>query len=73
MRGKRLEEGVAALQQYLSTPPDESQPPLWAARWRLGQIFVKQGDISRARAEFAAGLQLNPTQPQLVEAARDLK
>ncbi len=73
MSGKRLEEGAATLRQYLATTPDETQPPLWAARWRLGQILVKQGDIPGARTEFAAGLQMNPTQPQLVEAARNLK
>jgi Flp pilus assembly protein TadD len=39
----------------------------------LGQILEKTGDAPGARAEYAAALKLNPTQPQLVEATRRLK
>lgn len=73
MSGQRLEQGATALRRYLAAPPDEDQPPLWAAHWRLGQILEKTGDAQGARAEYAAGLKLNPTQPQLVEAAQRLK
>jgi tetratricopeptide (TPR) repeat protein len=73
MCGQRLDQGASALRQYLATTPDEDQPPLWAAHWRLGQILEKKGDVQGARAEYAAALKLNPTQPQLVEAARRLK
>lgn len=73
MSGQRLEQGAAALRRYLDATPEENQPPLWAAHWRLGQILEKMGDKPLARAEFAAGLELNPTQPQLVEAAQRLK
>jgi tetratricopeptide (TPR) repeat protein len=73
MSGQRLDEGAAALRQYLAATPDEDQPPLWAAHWRLGLILEKTGDAPGARAEYAAALKLNPTQPQLVEAARRLK
>jgi tetratricopeptide (TPR) repeat protein len=66
--GLRLEQGAAMLKDYLTHPPGDGQPPLWAAHWRLGQIHEKQGDVAGARAEFQAGLKLNPTQPQLVEA-----
>lgn len=73
MCGQRLDQGAAALRLYLTKRPDEDQPPLWAAHWRLGQILEKMGDIPGARAENAAALKLNPTQPQLVEAAQRLK
>jgi tetratricopeptide (TPR) repeat protein len=73
MCGQRLDQGAAALRQYLATTPDENQPPLWAAHWRLGQILEKSGDTPGARAEYEAALKLNPTQPQLVEAAGRLK
>jgi tetratricopeptide (TPR) repeat protein len=72
MSGQRLDQGAAALRRYLAATPDEDQPPLWAAHWRLGQILEKMGDAPGARAEYAAGLKLNPTQPQLVEAAQRL-
>jgi len=73
MCGQRLDQGAAALRHYLTITPDENQPPLWAAHWRLGQILEKMGDIAGARAEFAAALKLNPTQPQLIESAQRLK
>jgi tetratricopeptide (TPR) repeat protein len=73
MSGRRLDQGAAALQRYLGTTPDEDQPPLWAAHWRLGQILEKAGNVSGARAEYAAALKLNPNQLQLIEAAQRLK
>ena len=73
MSGQRLDQGAAALRQYLASTPGEDQPPLWAAHWRLGQILEKLGDTPGARVEFTAGLQLNPSQPQLVEALQRLK
>lgn len=73
MCGQRLNDGAAALRQYLATTPDEDEPPLWTAHWRLGEILEKMRDVPGARAEYAAALKLNPTQPQLVEAARRLK
>jgi len=73
MSGLELDRGEAALQEYLRRSPDEEDAPLWAAHWRLGQIFERKGDRAAARAEFAAALQLNPTQPQLLEAAARVK
>lgn len=73
MSGQRLEPGAAALRQYLAAMPDEDQPPLWAAHWRLGQILEKLGNAADALAEYEAALKLNSTQPQLIEAVRRLK
>ena len=73
MCGKRLEDGAAALKEYLAHPPSEEQAPLWGAHWRLGQIYQKQGDRAAARAEFEAALKLNPTQPQLLKAMQGLQ
>ena len=72
MSGLRLDQGEAALKEYLSNTPDDNQAPLWAAHWRLGQILEKKGDPAAARSEFEAALKLNPTQPQLLEAMRRL-
>ena len=72
LSGLRLDEGAAALKEYLTHTPDDNQPPLWAAHWRLGQIFEKKGDPAAARTEYAAALKLNPTQPQLIEAMKRL-
>ncbi|MDD2763897.1 MAG: tetratricopeptide repeat protein [Opitutaceae bacterium] len=73
LSGLRLEQGEAALKECLAHTPDETQAPLWAARWRLGQIFEKKGDPASARAEYAAALKLNPDQPQLIEARERVK
>ncbi|MFA5057973.1 MAG: tetratricopeptide repeat protein [Opitutaceae bacterium] len=73
LSGQRLEQGEAALKEYLAHTPGENQSPLWAAHWRLGQIFEKKGDAASARAEYAAALKLNPSQPQLVEALERVK
>ncbi len=70
MSGLELNQGEAALKEYLRRSPGEDEAPLWAAHWRLGQIFERKGDRVSARAEFAAALQLNPTQPQLLEAMK---
>ena len=72
LSGQRLDVGAAALKEYLAHTPNDNQPPLWAAHWRLGQIFEKQGDPATARAEYEAALKLNPTQPQLIEAMKRL-
>ena len=72
MSGLHLDQGEAALREYLTHTPDESQAPLWAAHWRLGQIMEKRGDPAGARGEFELALKLNPTQPQLLEAMRRL-
>ena len=66
--GQQLDLGAAMLRRYLQHTPAEGEPPLWAAHWRLGIILEKKGDAAGARAEYQAGLKLNPTQPQLVEA-----
>jgi Flp pilus assembly protein TadD len=73
MSGLQLDQGEAALKEYLRRSPGEEQAPLWAAHWRLGQIFERKGDRASARAEYQAALQLNPTQPQLIEAMQRVK
>jgi len=72
LSGLRLDEGADSLKEYLTHTPDDNQPPLWAAHWRLGQIFEKKSDPAAARTEYAAALKLNPTQPQLIEAMKRL-
>ncbi len=71
--GRQLDAGAALLKEYLAHTPDDKQPPLWAARWRRGQIYEKKGDPAGARAEYQAALKLNPTQPQLLEALQRVK
>ncbi len=73
MSGLELDQGEAALMEYLQGSPGEEDAPLWAAHWRLGQIHERQGRRDAARDEYAAALKLNPTQPQLVEAMARVK
>ncbi len=73
MSGQELDQGEAALKEYLRRSPGEDDAPLWAAHWRLGQIYERQGRRAAARDEFTAALKLNPTQPQLREAIARMK
>jgi tetratricopeptide (TPR) repeat protein len=73
MSGLQLDQGEAAIKEYLQRSPGEEHAPLWAAHWRLGQILERKGDRAAARAEYAAALQLNPAQPQLIEAMSRVK
>lgn len=73
MSGLELEQGEAALKEYLRRSPGEEDAPLWAAHWRLGQIYERQGRRAAARDEYAAALRLNPTQPQLIAAMDRVK
>jgi tetratricopeptide (TPR) repeat protein len=60
MTGQHLDDGEKALRQYLHYSPQDSEPPLWSAHWRLAMILEKKGNVSDARTHYETTLQLNP-------------
>jgi tetratricopeptide (TPR) repeat protein len=60
LTGQQLDRGEAGLHRYLQHVPAGREPPLCAARWRLGLIREARGDRAGARAEYEAALQLAP-------------
>ncbi|HZP61331.1 MAG TPA: tetratricopeptide repeat protein [Opitutaceae bacterium] len=58
--GLRLERGEAALKEYLSHTPGDTQPSLAFAHLRLGNIYERENKPEAARAEYQAALDLDP-------------
>lgn len=59
--GERLDAGVKALQQFVSSPPRNATPKILAeAEYRQGQIAEKRSAKSEARGHYAAAHQINP-------------
>jgi len=73
MTGDKLDEGEAALRDYLSYTPKPSDPPLWAAHWRLAMIFEKKGVNAEARTHYEETLKLNPSFERAREALKRLQ
>lgn len=59
--GERLDRGETLLRQYLRHTPRAGEPPLFAAHWRLGTLYERQGKRDQARASYRAALALNPS------------
>lgn len=60
LTGRRMDRGEALLQRYLRhTPRGVTEPPLFAAQWRLGTLYERRGKLDRARASYRAALALN--------------
>lgn len=58
--GQQLDRGEAALRRYITHVPTGREPPLSAARWRLGMICEQKREAPAARAEYEAALKLDP-------------
>lgn len=52
----RLEEGMAAFEQYFALPAWPENPPAAAAHWRLGMLHELSGDPDAARQAYEAAL-----------------
>ncbi|MFT3782296.1 MAG: tetratricopeptide repeat protein [Nibricoccus sp.] len=61
MTGEHLDEGESALRNYFTYEPTTSEPPLWAAHWRLAQVLERKENTVEARAEYEKTLELNPS------------
>jgi tetratricopeptide (TPR) repeat protein len=58
--GMRLEEGKAALQQYLANPPSAKSPQITGAHYRIGMILEKSGDRAAAKTEYETAIRIDP-------------
>lgn len=72
LTGQHLDEGETALAGYLGYTPKPSDPPLWAAQWRLAQVLEKEGKIQLARTHYQECLKLNPAFDRAREALKKL-
>jgi len=60
LSGQRLDEAEQFFKKYLSHWPEEGDPGWANARWRLGQVYEKQGKKDLAVAEWQEALKLAP-------------
>ena len=67
MSGQRLDRGAELLGEYLQRRPDDTDPSLASAHYRLGLIYEKQGKRDLAKAEYATTVQLDPKQSEAKE------
>ena len=67
MSGQRLDRGAELLREYLQRRPDDTDPSLASAHYRLGLIYEKQGKRDLAKQEFATTVQLDPKQSEARE------
>lgn len=60
--GQRLDQGIASLQRCLALPPPDRPNAAQHdnVHWRLGLLWEKKNDLTKARAAYAAALQINP-------------
>jgi len=58
--GQRLDRGEAALKEYLTHTPSDTQPDLAYAHYRLGDIYRQKEKPDAARKEYQAALALDP-------------
>lgn len=58
--GQNLDEAERFFKKYLSRWPEDGDPSLANAHWRLGQVFEKQGKKDLAVAEWREALKLTP-------------
>jgi len=73
LSGQQLDRGEAALKGYVEHTPAAGEPPVCAARWRLGMLYELKGDPTAARREYEAALVLNPGYPVVQDALKKLK
>jgi tetratricopeptide (TPR) repeat protein len=67
MSGQHLDRGADLLRQYVQRRPDDTDPSLASAHYRLGLIYEKQGRRDLAKQEFATTVQLDPKQTEAKE------
>jgi tetratricopeptide (TPR) repeat protein len=61
LSGQNLDEAERLLRKYLTRWPEEGDPTLANAHWRLGQVYEKESKKDAALAEWNEALRLAPT------------
>jgi enterochelin esterase-like enzyme len=70
--GKYIQEGIAALQDYIDQENNNPNPSKSAAYWRMGLIYEKTGDKFKAEESYRKGLELDPKDPYCKKALEEL-
>jgi tetratricopeptide (TPR) repeat protein len=65
-----LADAERYFQAYLTRWPEDGDPSLGAAHWRLGQVYDKQGRHSLAVAQWTEALKLDPDLKEARDALR---
>jgi tetratricopeptide (TPR) repeat protein len=60
LSGQNFDEAERYFKKYLTRWPEEGDPSLANAHWRLGQVYEKQGKKDLAIAEWQEALKLAP-------------
>ena len=60
LSGQNLDEAERFFKKYLSCWPDDGDPSVANAHWRLGQVYEKEGKKDLAVAEWQEALKLSP-------------
>jgi tetratricopeptide (TPR) repeat protein len=71
--GQRLDRGEAALKEYLTHTPSDTQPSLAYAHYRLGDIYREKANSTAARKEYQTALALDPNLKQAADALDAMK
>jgi predicted Zn-dependent protease len=61
LAGQNFDEAERFFKKYLTRWPEEGDPSLANAHWRLGQVYEKQGKKDLAIAEWQEALKITPT------------
>jgi tetratricopeptide (TPR) repeat protein len=67
-----IDRGMECLKKYLQHEPEEGQPTLANAHWRLGLIYEHKGDKESAKKEYEAALKLDSDYQAAKEALEKL-
>jgi tetratricopeptide (TPR) repeat protein len=70
--GQRLDRAEEALKKYLGHTPTGDDPPLEGAHFRLGMVYEKKGDLTRAREHYRKSLELDPANQEVRKALERL-
>lgn len=71
--GTNLDRGIECLKKYLQHEPEDGQPTLPNAHWRLGAIYEHKADKESAKKEYEAALKLDPDYKAAKDALEKLK
>lgn len=71
--GTNLDRGIACLNKYLQHEPEDGQPTLPNAHWRLGLIYEHKGDKESAQKAYEAALKIEPDYKAAKDALEKLK
>jgi tetratricopeptide (TPR) repeat protein len=72
LSGTNLVRGEEALKKYLTYEPNDHEPELSIAHYRLGQIYEKEGKKAEARQSYAAAVRMRPGTKTFEEALKSV-